>query len=378
MRKKRNNSTLPLAISIATAATIMGLVSFWLNNTNKHSEERAMGSTKMLPNATANEVPPWEADTNPLISDSDWKKRMRQYFKETAIKAYAVIPGLRGAWSIDKAGEPAFGTFWTPQGLAENSRYIFMSAYDGQRNKNSLIFIIDKSSNKYIKSIILPCISHVGGLAYDEERRLLWVASDTNRHAKISAIKEEAIEQYDARVSQKAIDFDIEISLPWLEQTSSISLANNAMFIPNFSFNKRDSTIVSFPLYALDKTISIPTAPKKGISYTLTEDDVSISDGFPYTQGLAVHKSLAIFSTSYHTQDSELIITRKTRGPRNDSGLGNWIFKLESIIKLPPYLEQIVLDTEHNTLLVLFESGATEYRHATNRIIDRIVRIGLP
>ena len=73
---------------------------------------------------------------------------------------------------------PAMCTTMTPQGLAVTEDYVFVSAYCHAKKHNSVIYMINKESHRFIKEIILPGQPHVGGLAYDSEHQILWYSSN--------------------------------------------------------------------------------------------------------------------------------------------------------------------------------------------------------
>ena len=92
---------------------------------------------------------------------------------------------------------PAMCTTMTPQGLAVTEDYVFVSAYCHAKKHNSVIYMINKESHRFIKEIILPGQPHVGGLAYDSEHQILWYSSNTQELAQAVSLTMESIENYD-------------------------------------------------------------------------------------------------------------------------------------------------------------------------------------
>ena len=198
-------------------------------------------SVKRQPNFTASQVPKWTASTQAVTSLSDFRKALTHYYpsvKKVSItnRTAPVIPGLRGAWSIDgKTKQAAFATKWTPQGLTTiDNRYAVVSAYDGNHRLNSLLYVIDLKSGRYLKSLILPSKAHVGGIEYDASHKLLWVATDAKHSAAISNISLKNLQTYDAKVSHAPISFDANYPLPWLKATSTLAYSklDRALIIP--------------------------------------------------------------------------------------------------------------------------------------------------
>lgn len=334
---------------------------------------------EMLKNVTEKDVPKWEADRHALIPEKVWQKKSKTYFDTSEIWDYIVIPGLRGAWSIDaKTKQAAFGTHWTPQGVDQSSQYIFVSVYDSEHELNSLIFVLDVKTGDYLKTLILPSQSHVGGLAYDESHETLWITNDNAKTSQISCLTRRNIDNYQAKKTHAPIKFDETVKFDWPIYTSSISYYDNSLWIAQFSKKDDDSgIIVGVPLLAngkIDPSMLSQKVEEDGYEYTLF-NNVTLSKGFKQMQGMAIFKELAIFNTSYGPSASNIIATQKIAQTPTDTSPDDFQFKEIQRKKYPPYLEQITIDGEDNTILFIFESGATKYRDKTKQVVDRIVRV---
>ena len=75
-----------------------------------------------------------------------------------------IIPGLKSTRTLltSEGDMPAMCTTMTPQGLAVTEDYVFVSAYCHAKKHNSVIYMIDKESHRFIKEIVLPGQPHVG------------------------------------------------------------------------------------------------------------------------------------------------------------------------------------------------------------------------
>lgn len=75
---------------------------------------------------------------------------------------YAIaLPGLQGAWSL-KAGQASVDKHQLikvdtldPQGIAVGRNEIFISAYDHAHKANSVIYVLNKWTGRYIKTLVL-------------------------------------------------------------------------------------------------------------------------------------------------------------------------------------------------------------------------------
>lgn len=104
-----------------------------------------------------------------LLKSSAWKVIKKQAVYNKSV----VIPGLK---STNSNGFKS--TNMCPQGMTIAGKYMLISAYDRDKEENSVIYVINRSSKKLLTTIALNDTAHVGGLAYDGES--VWVASNSN------------------------------------------------------------------------------------------------------------------------------------------------------------------------------------------------------
>lgn len=351
--------------------------------------------------ATAQEVPKWQADTHPLVKKQEIMQLLKKVNKANKqgdsvsdLKA-VTIPGLRGAWSIDhKTKKAAFGNDWVPQGLTQSKEDYFVSVYDGDHKLNSLIYVIDKKTGTYKKSLILHSKAHVGGVSYDSTFKRLWFSDDTKEEAGLSYISEPEIQAYQAEKSQEAIH-STGVRLPWASKTSGIALYNNQLIIVKYGLNKDDRSVVAIPLNAqsglpekftkkMDEILDQTTDYNGFIDALIKEKIIqSIAPGWDRMQGLAIASfGLSIFSQSNGDSNSKIWV----ENPNDKSGTKfDFTPPTEGVrmFQVPPSVEQVSLDVPNTTnFSMLFESGAKKYRETgtfLNRpaIVDRILVLPL-
>lgn len=100
-------------------------------------------------------------------SQTDFKassayKCITDFKKNVIYSKSVVIPGL-----ITTNVDGFISSSMCPQGITFAGDYLLMTAYDIASEENSVIYVIDKTSKKYIKTLILPNKAHVGGISYD-------------------------------------------------------------------------------------------------------------------------------------------------------------------------------------------------------------------
>ncbi len=87
-----------------------------------------------------------------------------------------IIPGLVSTKSYNFANKKYdISDSMTPQGLAVVNKYILITAYDGEHKHASVIYVLNKKTGKYLKTIQVKGRSHLGGIAYDPVAKNIWV-----------------------------------------------------------------------------------------------------------------------------------------------------------------------------------------------------------
>jgi hypothetical protein len=311
------------------------------------------------------DVKKWEADPRPLQSKSAAIKQIKAIGQSDPLEKRAatnaklvVIPGLRGAWSINaKTKKAGFGNNWVPQGFTQSKDAIYMSLYDNNHKLNSIIVQVNKHNAKYNKTLILRSKSHVGGITYDiDHQRLLWSddAAQT-KGAGISYVSQREIDAYSAKATQQPIK-STQIELHLVGPTSAITLYNNQLVFVKYGQNKKNHSILTLPLNANGLPALITMKQKKVIN--------SSNNGWARLQGIAVAKSgLTLLSQSNGSAPGKIWILV----PDNKS----WA-KLDftapksgsKIINVPHSVEDISLDPSEKHISMIFESGAKAYREA--------------
>lgn len=348
----------------------------------------------------ASQVKKWSADQRSLLTDTQFKRLVSTYSdkKITGMTKRkdrtVIIPGLRGAWSINHVSKGVmFGNNWVPQGLAETKSQYLISAYDGNHRLNSVIFIVNKSTGKYQKTIILASKSHVGGLAVDQDHKLLWVSNDTKAKARIEGISLNEIAKYNADRTQKPIKSKQNATLPWASKVSGIAYYKNNLLIVKYGKNKNVRSVTDIEVNHKSglvtkktmKGVSIPEGVTnlKDAANVLKKNNIikSYGPGYNRMQGFAVLPSpdpeevMAVYTQSNGNSASKLMIQSETfDGQFKFNNKATFMASLY----LPPSVEQVSVDPDQKRISVLFESAAAKYsEHAlgANRksYIDRLI-----
>lgn len=100
-------------------------------------------------------------------------KKYSAFRKKVSYKKSFIVPGLKNT------NVGGFNTSrMVPQSITFAGDYLLISAYDYSKAQESVIYIMNKKTQKYISTIVLPHKGHVGGITYDGVN--LWIAYGKN------------------------------------------------------------------------------------------------------------------------------------------------------------------------------------------------------
>ncbi len=87
------------------------------------------------------------------------------------------IPGIIETYTVD-GKDTAMSERYVPQGLCRVFKFWLVTAYDADKENNSVIYVIDKDTDTLISTLTLPYRYHAGGIAFDGER--IWLTGSTS------------------------------------------------------------------------------------------------------------------------------------------------------------------------------------------------------
>jgi len=232
---------------------------------------------------------------------------------------------------FDRGGAkiPGHSTRWVPQGLAYWSEQdaLVISYYDGAKQLNSRLAIIDRDTGAKRRILQLPTKGHVGGIGFT--RRYLWVAED----GKVTRVARAQLGRSEMSMVRSAGT--------WKAKGSSfMTIAGDRMWLGQF---RQDANATTYE-YRFKKG-GIPVATGRTL---LTP---------PQVQGMAIHGGDVLWSRSYGRDNDSRIDVRpltQTLGPAGRS------------ILAPNMSEGMVV--ARGELRVVYESGSSTYDGADYRV----------
>ena len=293
------------------------------------------------------------------------------YEKISDDKETFTIPGLVQTKTIiaegEEEGESEQTEDMTPQGLALVENYLIISAYSKSQAHHSVLWIVDRQNGDYLKTIVLPTTSHVGGIAYDDNEQRLWMTTtDENSASQISALDLDTLKQEDFSHPNQEVAFDHQYYLAEIEKSSYMTYADGHLLVGYFDKEEQGH----MGIFALDEN-GFPIQKSDSQDSYLPQQVVDTPE---QVQGVGITDRQVIFSQSYGNKDSKVLYFENPgldQLPHFEEDQ-----QVQQELVVPPYLQQIV--AEDQSLYLLFESSAFKYRlNPTVTSIDRVIKIQL-
>ena len=282
----------------------------------------------------------------------------------------AVIPGLEATRSYDfEAKKVNTATKMTPQGLTVAGKYILITAYDGEHQHASVIYVLDKKTGKYIKTIQVQGRPHLGGIAYDPIGKNIWITGSIGNSSALMSFSLKSVQNYNEK-SYVTIEYNHSIPIPNLERASTVTYYDNQLFVGFFNLDGR-GRVASYTISRHGKNKnSIANNEIKTVTGTVSwSDPTGTASMDKQIQGIAIYDNKIFLSQSYGSKNSKLYIFPSTALDALDEK------NAELVIDMPPYLEQITV--YKGQLLCLFESGSAQYARSNIMVMDRILSLNI-
>ncbi len=259
-------------------------------------------------------------------------------------KSY-VIPGL-----VTTNVDGFSSTSMCPQGITFAEGYLLQTAYDLKAEENSVIYVMDKKTQELLTTLILPSMTHAGGICYDGVN--VWVPTGTKVSSILFSDIEDAVasgEPYYYIEYNTTSSLDISASyLTYYQDKLWIGSYDELKATNMHSYIIEDKDIA--PVLTLADTIIMPTRVQ-GVAFT-SKGTLILSRSCQLRKGLRGYmRQLDVYKPD---------LANVVNGVIN---LGDLI----NTVEMPSMNEGIAIDGSY--LYVLYESGA--FKDASY-IMDRI------
>lgn len=259
----------------------------------------------------------------------------------TIDKAYIYNKAIERQATIDELDS------YVLQGICKMDNNYLVTAYDSDKEKNSLIYILDEKFN-LLATKELETNAHVGGIAYDNINQNIWI-TDIDGKVKVYDKKEITNKYKKQAKSKKTIYIGEHMNnIYGVKSIAYITIKDNKLFVGNFNADDK-SILKEYPInedgYIDRKKVKISklTANIQGINFYEKDNKTylitSSSFGRYFNTELRVYEYK---NTGYDYREKEI-----------------------GIIYTPPMMEEIeILDGK---IITVYESNAEIYKTLTNR-----------
>lgn len=284
-----------------------------------------------------------------------------------------ILPGLIETRTLVLNKENKVSTSYSmdPQGITLTEDYLLLSAYSHDKQHNSVIYVMDRKTHQFIKTVVLEGNPHVGGIAYDSKHQNIWVCSITkDKKAAVAAFTLEELEAYDFNKQKQPIKYSQNVALDNIKRASYIAYYDDKLYIGYFS-KEHEGGLDEYDIDAEGTLIK----ELKHRTLLTTKDDLLRPEYFTKVghgiQGITFYKNWMLLSQSYGMRDSEILVFDINQKERK------YLDKDTVLrIKAPPYLEQITV--EGDKLYTIFESATERFRKLPEITkVDRVIQFDI-
>lgn len=280
----------------------------------------------------------------------------------------AIIPGLETTKSYSfKQKKLSIADKMTPQGLTVADKYLLITAYDGDHEHASVIYVLDKATGKYLKTVQIKGRPHLGGIAYDPIAKNIWITGSMGKASALMAFSLKTLKRYHGHMP---IEYIHQISIPSLERASALTYYDDQLFVGLFNMYGRGKVASYNISRSGPHNGSITNNEIKSVTGNVSWSDPSGQTSMDkQIQGIAIYDNKIFLSQSYGGQDSKLYVFPITALNELDEK------NAELVIDLPPYLEQIT--AYKGQLLCIFESASNQYARPDIMVMDRVLSLNI-
>lgn len=157
--------------------------------------------------------------SNKKLKKSKMFKKYSDFTSRITLNKNVIVPGIK---STNVYGFESNSMVIQAVCFAES--YMLVSAYDTKEEEKSVVYVIKRSTGKYITTLVLPDSYHVGGIAYDGNN--IWVSTGT----AVSCFSYNAVAQA-ASSGADAVYVSYTARCPVAVQASFISYYNNILWV---------------------------------------------------------------------------------------------------------------------------------------------------
>lgn len=267
----------------------------------------------------------------------------------------------------------------TPQGIAVTEKYLLISAYSHDHQDHSVIYLLDRQTHRFIKTVVLPGRPHLGGIAYDPKHKRVWVTTG-GPLAGLASIDLKELEDYQLK-KDSVISYHQQLALKEVSHASALTYTSGVLVVGYFTLNEYGRMAT----YRLNDQGDLTIASHEKISSfdqgERVHSGVTPVPASQFARSLGLWKTLDMIQGLTFYQD--YLLMSQSWGPDRPGKI--YFFNLDKVDKFfsfkdaefsidtPPYVEQITAVDDQ--LYTLFEGGAWPYRTRNPVLVDHVIQL---
>jgi len=292
------------------------------------------------------------------------------------------IPGLYSAKTLRLGtNDIVDGRTMTPQGITVTEKYLLISAYSHDHQDHSVIYLLDRQTHHFIKTVVLPGRPHLGGIAYDPKHQRVWVTTG-GPLAGLASIDLKELESYQLK-NGSVISYHQQILLKELSHASALTYNSGVLVVGYFTLGEY-GRMATYRLnsqgdlmIAADEKISSFDQGKReypGMIPVLSSQfarSLGSWKTLDMIQGIAFYKDYLIMSQSWGPDRSGKIYFFDLNKVDDFFSIKDAAFAIDT----PPYIEQI--SVANDQIFAVFEGGAWPYRTRNPVLVDHVIQLDI-
>ena len=242
------------------------------------------------------------------------------------------------------------------QGFTKVGQNFVISAYDSTGTKNSILFLMD-ANGTLLREVDLGVMAHLGGIAYDESRDLLWF---TGADGYIHAIRWSAVADgsYEGKPEQILFTYDTGLTKPdGVRAASFMAIDENILYAGTYV----DGANGKIEGYNIERLLQESDGSKiePDVCYDIPQRIQGVTFAHNVNTG-----EVTMIMTQGHEMDDAAVMTVKMSNGRTD------YTQTDTFNVLCEGAEQPLMTAEG--LYILFESAVRPYRPTSRVPSDQI------
>lgn len=319
-----------------------------------------------------------------IEQQKEWLERYPRFYqaafsdkKENTDFGMYKIPGLYEAKSLNLVTNGiANSRTMTPQGIAVTENYLLISAYS---HDHSVIYLLDRQTHRFIKTVVLPGRPHLGGITYDPKHKRVWVTTG-GPLAGLASIDLKELEDYQLK-KDSVISYHQQLALKEVSHASALTYTSGVLVVGYFTLNEYGRMAT----YRLNDQGELTIASHEKLSSfdqgERVHSGVTPVPASQFARSLGSWKTLDMIQGLTFYQD--YLLMSQSWGPDRPGKI--YFFNLDKVDKFfsfkdaefsidtPPYVEQITAVDDQ--LYTLFEGGAWPYRTRNPVLVDHVIQL---